>query len=261
MQRDLPPASSGSSRGAWPRALRSAAFVVLPISLSACEWFTDFKRQPMVTTWEQDSILGVRGAPQGSVPRSGTALAQFQVSYQPLPAVIDSIGAATTNPTPISDSSLANGHVYYQHNCAVCHGDTGAGNGSATRYGMAGISLLMDVSKGRSDGYLFGVMRNGRGLMPAYNRIEEADRWDVVNYVRALQGLAGGAEFATGPVALPGVAGDKVPGATRIGPNRAVPHVPPTLIGTPGATRPAAEQHDNASSPGAASPAQPGGHE
>ena len=42
--------------------------------------------------------------------------------------------------------------------------------------------------KGRTDGYIFGMIRNGRGLMPPYNRIEEMDRWDVVNYVRALQG-------------------------------------------------------------------------
>ena len=32
------------------------------------------------------------------------------------------------------------------------------------------------------------MIRNGRGLMPPYNRIEEMDRWDVVNYVRGLQG-------------------------------------------------------------------------
>ncbi len=40
----------------------------------------------------------------------------------------------------------------------------------------------------RTDGYIWGMIRNGRGLMPTYNRIEELDRWDVVNYVRGLQG-------------------------------------------------------------------------
>ena len=31
------------------------------------------------------------------------------------------------------------------------------------------------------------MIRNGRGTMPTYNRIEEMERWDVVNYVRGLQ--------------------------------------------------------------------------
>lgn len=209
------------------------------LSLSACEWFTDFKRQPSVVTWEQDSILkAVRGAPQGSVPRSGTAVSALQVSYASLPFQIDTIGTLAVNPTPVSETSLANGHKYYQINCAVCHGDKGDGMGPTMKYGIPPINLLIDMSKNRSDGYIYGMMRNGRGLMPAYNRIEEADRWDVVNYLRALQGKVSGVAFATGPIALPGVNGDKVPGRTELGPNRWTEHVPPTLIGTPGVSAP-----------------------
>ena len=235
---------------------RSAAIALAALSLSACEWFTDFKRQPMVTTWEQDSVLkNVRGAPQGSVPRGGTAVAAYQVSYLAAPGQIDSIAALASNPTPMSDSSLANGHLYYDHNCTVCHGATGQGNGPAVKYGMAGISIVADVTKNRSDGYLWGMIRNGRGLMPPYNRIEEMDRWDVVNYVRFLQGQASGFQAGTGPIAMPGVTGDKVPGSTAYGPTRPVDHVLPTLTGTPGATRPPVESRPNESTtPGAAQP-------
>ena len=67
------------------------------------------------------------------------------------------------------------------------------------------------------------MIRNGRGNMPPYNRIEEKDRWDVVNYVRALQGGAG-AGVATGQIAAPGVTGTALPGATTLGPTRPVPH-------------------------------------
>lgn len=242
---------------------RTAAFVLVPISLTACEWFTDFKRQPMVTTWEQDSVLRhVRGAPQGSVPRGGTAVAAFQVSYTAAPGQIDSIAAITSNPTPMSDASLANGHLYYEQNCAVCHGDTGQGNGPAVRYGMAGISIVNDLNKGRPDGYIWGMIRNGRGLMPSYNRIEEGDRWDVVNYVRFLQGQVTGFQVGTGPIARPGVNGDKVPGATHLGPTRPVPFLLPTLMGTPGASRAPAEARPNeTTSAGAGQPAKPGEHE
>ncbi|MBL8983683.1 MAG: cytochrome c [Gemmatimonadetes bacterium] len=204
----------------------------LLLTLGACEWFTDFKRTPMVTTWESDSILKVRGAPQGSVPTNGTAVSALQVSYMGMPATLDSVAALASNPTAMSAASLANGRKYYQINCAVCHGQAGAGDGTAAKYGMIPMPLTSDAAKGRSDGYIFAIMRNGRGAMPPYNRIEEMDRWDVVNYVRALQGQAAGVAFETGPLALPGVTGDKVPGATRLGPNRWAPHA--------GAPRPAA---------------------
>ena len=209
---------------AVPRVARRASLVGLALGLTGCSWFTDFKNQPHIYPWESTSdSVPPRGQPQYSVPITGNPLPGFQVSYQPLPGTLDSIGAALTNPVPVSDSSLANGRRYYAINCAVCHGDTGQGNGPATKYGMPGISLLTDVTKGRSDAYIWGMMRNGRGLMPNYNRIEELDRWDVVNYVRGLQ--AGTA--ATGPIGLPGEGGNTLPGYTRLGPTRPVPYYKP----------------------------------
>ncbi len=99
-----------------------------PLLLTSCEWFTDFKRQPSLWTWEpvKDTLTPSRGNPQMSVPTTGTAVAGFQVSYGAFPATIDSM-AALKNPTPASDSSLANGRKYFQINCAVCHGDRAMG--------------------------------------------------------------------------------------------------------------------------------------
>ena len=205
------------------RARNIAALAAVLVVSGACEWFTDFKRQPSLWTWEpvKDSLTPSRGNPQHSVPVTGMAVAGFQVSYAPLPGTIDSM-ASLSNPHPVSDSSLANGRKYYQINCAVCHGDAGAGDGPATKLGIPGISLVTDITKGRSDGYVFGMIRNGRGLMPSYNRIEEPDRWDVVNYLRGLQGTAGRA-VETGPLAAPGVTGKMLPGATRTAPTRPAP--------------------------------------
>ena len=208
--------------------LRAALAVVLPLSLGACDWFTDFKNQPKVEPWEPlsqndaDTTHAPRGQPQYSVPVTGTFVAGYQISYRPLPQVIDSIAGAVTNPTAPSEASLLNGRKYYTINCAVCHGDTGAGNGPSVKYGMAGISLLSDVTKGRPDGYIYGIMRNGRGLMPTYNRIEEMDRWDVVNYVRALQGRIPNTA-GVGPVGYPGQNGATVPGYTASAPTRPAP--------------------------------------
>jgi mono/diheme cytochrome c family protein len=253
--------SAWSARRGTSRAL---ALALLTLGATGCEWFTDFKRQPSVVTWEslRAESTFVRGAPQGSVPTTGTFMASFAVSYTPSIAAIDSL-AGIANPTPISEASLANGRMYYQINCAVCHGETGQGDGMATKFGMVPMTFMSDVMKTqRSDGYIYGMIRNGRGLMPSYNRIEEMDRWDVVNYIRALQGKVTGMTIGTGPLAPPGVTGDMLPGRTRFGPTRAVPAAPAAMSRTtPGAptqgspvTPPAPARRDSSS----AAPAKPG---
>ena len=62
--------------------------------------------------------------------------------------------------------------------------------------------------------------------MPTANRIEEMERWDVVNYVRGLQGKY---TVATGPVGRPGETGDKLPGATRDAPTVPVKYFHPVV--------------------------------
>ena len=50
--------------------------------------------------------------------------------------------------------------------------------------------LTADMTKQRSDGYIYAIIRHGRGIMPRYgDKIQGIDRWHVVNYVRQLQGL------------------------------------------------------------------------
>jgi mono/diheme cytochrome c family protein len=225
------------ARRATRVARRALLFGALPLALGACSWFTDFKQQPKVDPWESASdTIPFRGNPQMSVPVTGTFAAGFQVSYRPFPQTVDSM-SGIQNPTPASDSSLANGRKYYQINCAVCHGDQGMGNGPATRYGMPGISIGANspAANVRTDGYIFGMIRNGRGLMPSYDRIEEMDRWDVVNYLRGLQGKLG-RTVAVGPVGYPGQTGAAVPGASRMAPTRPAPYLKPTALNTGGVT-------------------------
>lgn len=208
-------------------------------SLSACEWFTDFKRQPSVVTWERLDSAGVRGNPQMSVSINGTAMPGLAVSYSNSPATIDSM-SALVNPTPPDSVSLANGRKYFVINCAVCHGMAGKGDGTAVKYGVFPFPLVSGPALSRTDGYIFGMIRNGRGNMPPYNRIEEKDRWDVVNYIRGLQGKLP-APVPTGQLAVPGFNGPAVPGPTTLGPTRPVPHTAAQMPSTTGpGGRPAA---------------------
>ncbi len=203
-------------------ALRTAIVFGLPLLLGGCPWFTTFDRQPKIDPWESPSdTVAVRGNPQGSVPITGASVPGYAVSYNPLPGTVDSM-SALPNPTEATSASLANGRKYYSINCAVCHGDTGAGDGTTTKFGMPPIPLLTAVTLGRTDGYIYGMIRNGRGLMPTYNRIEDHDRWDVVNYVRALQGRGSG-PVETGPLGRPGETGATLPGYTRTAPTRPPP--------------------------------------
>jgi mono/diheme cytochrome c family protein len=200
------------------------------LSITGCSWFTDFKDQPKLEPWESASdSVPPRGNPQYSVPVQGSAAPGFVVSRQPLPGTIDSM-AALANPIVADARSLDNGRKLYQINCAVCHGANGGGAGPAVRYGMAGIGLINDRVRGLSDGYIWGMIRNGRGLMPSYNRIEELERWDVVNYVRGLQG-----RFQVDTtMALPGVTGSALPGASRTAPTLPAPFFNPGRAPTAG---------------------------
>jgi mono/diheme cytochrome c family protein len=169
------------------------------------------------------------------------------VSYGVLPNVIDSM-STLANPVPADSASLHRGRIEYQINCAPCHGRAGKGDGEATKLGMVPMPLVSDRAKALTDGYIWGMIRNGRGLMPSYNRIEEMSRWDVVNYIRAVQGQLAGVVPDTTPAGRPGETGDKLPGFTPIGPNRNPAFARPTVMAAPtpatGAAQTKTEGHD-----------------
>ena len=222
------------------KSLRVAATALMPFAFGACSWFTDMRDQPAIQPWDSVAdTVAPRGQPVNSVPVTGLTTPGYTFSYAALPNVVDSMSVLVNpkNPANLSatefDSSLANGHRYYQQNCSVCHGDAGNGLGPTTKYGVPAIGLIGSSTKGRTDGYIYGMMRNGRGLMPSYNRIEEADRWDVVNYIRTLQGKT---KFKpdSSPAGYPGQNGTSVPGYTASAPTLPVPYLHPVPVPTTG---------------------------
>jgi hypothetical protein len=94
------------------------------------------------------------------------------------------------------------------------------------KYGLypPAIGTAQSAPAGYPDGEIFGIIRNGKGLMPTYNRIEEPDRWDIINYLRSLQGKLAIAADTTH--CRPGETGGDicVPGATQMGPTRPSPY-------------------------------------
>jgi mono/diheme cytochrome c family protein len=233
-------------------SMRAIAARVLPLALAACDpndWLTDMKEQPSVGTWQKFSMdaaagdtIAFRGQPQGSVPVTGVTVAEWEVSYTPSFQAVDSL-SRVPNPVAVDPRSIANGHRLYQVNCAVCHGDAGDGRGTlATVTGIAFVPAINGAAtQARSDGYIWGMLRNGRGLMGNFNRIPERERWDVVNYVRGLQGRY---PVPTGITLKPGEAA-AFSGVSSVAPN--VPHayVRPSTAGIVPKAPKAADEHDD----------------
>ncbi len=100
---------------------------------------------------------------------------------------------ALRNPVQRTASSLERGRDRYEVYCTPCHGSAGDGQGPVpVGTNLPWVpSLLTPQARGLSDGYLYAIIRHGRGLMPAYgDRLLGEDRWHVVNYTRMLQGGA-----------------------------------------------------------------------
>lgn len=103
-----------------------------------------------------------------------------------------------TNPLPASMEVVQRGQERFNIHCAVCHDRSGSGNGlvlqRAKRVSPAAFNyMLPDLGKEprlqeAKDGYLYKVITEGQGTMPAYgHQVPVEDRWAIVHYLRVLQ--------------------------------------------------------------------------
>ncbi|MFZ1266569.1 MAG: cytochrome c [Anaerolineae bacterium] len=99
--------------------------------------------------------------------------------------------AGLSSPVKADAESLTRGAAVFTANCATCHGDGGMGDGPA------GVSLnpvpaaVAHTSQMMGDDYLFWRISEGgvsfTTAMPVWKEaLTEQQRWDVINYVRAL---------------------------------------------------------------------------
>ena len=92
-------------------------------------------------------------------------------------------------PMEVTRDIIDRGAERFNIYCTPCHGDLGAGDGVIVRRGMKKpTSLLNQRLVDMPAGYFFNVITNGFGVMYSYaSRVNPADRWAIVAYVRVLQ--------------------------------------------------------------------------
>lgn len=163
--------------------------------VASVPWFTgmyDHVAIPPLKSWCAEDRPDCRQPVEGTVPVTGGDPVVPPAQLAQTPANIRALGRRFQNPVLQTAESLERGRDRYDIFCALCHGIQGAGDGPIDSV-MGGFipSLVTEQVRRYTDGYIFAVILNGRGLMTRYrHRVRGDDRWHIVNYIRLLQGTA-----------------------------------------------------------------------
>jgi mono/diheme cytochrome c family protein len=136
------------------------------------------------TMSQQVSVEAGEEAPRTAVP--GTMPIDGERAYGLLEA-----DTMLVSPIAGDSAELALGEERFVQFCTPCHGPEGRGDGPVIGPNripeLPTLDLMTERAIGYSDGYMWGMIANGRGLMPSYRRIPTYDRWQIVAFVRQLQ--------------------------------------------------------------------------
>ncbi len=147
--------------------------ILIPSLAGALPWDRDLARQQ---SFQANELT--RAPAEGTVP----------IGYKPWRLTTDEAEKTLQNPIEFSKDSVWRGQRLWSANCLTCHGKLGAGDGPVGAQ-MAAPDLITDLYRGKSDGRNYGVLMNGGSNMPRYGfKFTENERWDVINYLRFLQG-------------------------------------------------------------------------
>ena len=166
--------------------------------LTACTQFENMMASVPIFSYLRnapsfDPYEAPRPAPYGSVPfntPAGESLGPEESTEEGLNA----FAATVKNPfQPGDTAALRAGKVMFERECYVCHGPQAKGNGPIVGPGKFPMApnLTLPQTVARSDGYIYAIIRAGRGLMPSYGpRVNHLERWAIVMYLRQLQAQA-----------------------------------------------------------------------
>jgi hypothetical protein len=193
-------ASMHETRRKGGHSLLFAVAIMISASSLGCweqvsqEWFPQMKRQIAVQAFELDTMAGDGS---GRMPPEGTV--SVGNPYPDMASMPIGEQESLPNPVPSTLQSLKRGEVIFNRYCVTCHGPQGGGDGpvAGAPFGTGPFGLVLpiggpsSVAKAFSDGHIYTTISLGRGRMPSYKRIPPQERWDVINYIRDLNGQGG----------------------------------------------------------------------
>jgi len=164
--------------------------------LAGCEGAKqDMYDQPRYKTYGGASLwedgAATRAPVPGTQPRARGAFADSSGGRQGAGAVQRDLAAenAQANPYPVDLRLLERGRERYMIYCLPCHSPVGDGDGLVVRRGFpAPPTFHQERLRDAPDRHIYEVITRGYGVMVPYaDRVEPADRWAIVAFIRALQ--------------------------------------------------------------------------
>ena len=124
--------------------------------------------------------LSVFLTPTASMAQADRSTASSNSVYVEL-AKAPKKAAARPNPLATDPEAQAAGAKLFAQHCAECHGETAEG-------GKKGPSLRASEVQQATPGAIFWVLTNGvvRRGMPVWSKLPDAQRWQLVSYIKSL---------------------------------------------------------------------------
>jgi mono/diheme cytochrome c family protein len=135
-------------------------------------------RIPFPTDMQESPAFGYQEGPRilpadGAVPIQGEAIIPDEFPV---------------NPVPADEVSRQRGEILFQIHCALCHGESGHGDGPLAGYfARTPENLVGSRTTAEFDGSVYLAIQQGFGEMPPLaENLTDRERWDVINYTRTL---------------------------------------------------------------------------
>jgi len=163
-----------------------SAAALVAVALSGCDVLDPMMVQQKVKTYRPSDFhadgIPMRPPPAGAVAREDLLPPEVATGLgaddRPLPR----------SPLPVTRQTLDLGRKRYEIVCAVCHGLLGDGDSVVAKNMSLKPPPSLHLKAGNADGYYYGVITRGFGVMSSYaTHLSVEERWAVVAYLRALQ--------------------------------------------------------------------------
>jgi mono/diheme cytochrome c family protein len=139
-------------------------------------------------TYSQAEVF--KGGTEGQLPANGSINRGFEVyEYPDTPEALIAVKAANIKSPlgTLSEKDMEKAKGLYEIYCAICHGNSGNGQGKLVTQGkFLGVPSYKD--REINEGSIFHVGTYGLNLMGSHaNQLSKKERWMVASYVMELK--------------------------------------------------------------------------